>query len=122
MTLTIPGELINLNDYIDAERTNRFIAAKIKREETERVAWVAKGARLPTITTYPVTIGFHWITKDARVDCDNVCFARKFILDGLVMAGVLTNDGRRQVAGFDGDRFSIDRENPRIEITIRELV
>jgi hypothetical protein len=36
-------ELCDFDTYILAERSNRFPASKIKREETERCAWSAKG-------------------------------------------------------------------------------
>jgi Holliday junction resolvase RusA-like endonuclease len=119
MQITIPGELTNLNDYIQAERSNRYVAAKIKRHDTSYVCWQAKGTKLPAVAEYPVTINFHWFTKDERVDADNICFARKFILDGLVEAKVLANDNRKHVAGFGGDKFSVDRKNPRVEVFIR---
>ena len=118
MTISIPGELTDLNKYIDAERSNRYVAAKIKRHDTSYVAWQAKVAKAPKVTSYPVIISFVWYTKDARIDCDNICFARKFILDGLVEAGVLENDSRKFVAGFGGDAFAIDKHNPRIEVII----
>jgi hypothetical protein len=43
----IEGGLCDLNKYITAERSNRFRAAKIKREETERVSWEAIGGGFP---------------------------------------------------------------------------
>lgn len=122
MTISIPGELTDLNTYIQAERSNRYVAAKIKRHDTSYVAWQAKVAKVPQITDYPVIISFVWYTKDARKDCDNIAFARKFILDGLVEAGVLTGDGRKFVAGFGGDRFEIDKKNPRIELSVTTIV
>jgi len=42
MKLVIPGELTDLNTYINAERSNRYAGAKIKREMTDYVAWIAK--------------------------------------------------------------------------------
>ena len=46
------GEFCDLNTYIDAERTNCFISPKIKREETERCAWSARGKG--TFADFPV--------------------------------------------------------------------
>ena len=116
-TFTIHDELTDLNAYIDAERTNRFVASKIKKRETERVAWEAKAAKLPKITEYPVHITYTWYTKDLRKDVDNVAFAKKFIHDGLVEAGVLEGDSRKHVAGFT-DRFLVDKKRPRVEVEI----
>jgi hypothetical protein len=116
MTITIHGELCDLNTYIRAERSNRFRASKIKQEETERVAWETAG--LGTITSYPVHITYTWYSKDNRMDIDNVAFAVKFIHDGLVEAGVLDGDGRKHIAGFSHAAFLIDKTNPRVELTI----
>lgn len=114
MKFTIPGELPDLNTYINAERSNRYMAAKIKKESTQAVWWIAK--RLQPITTKVKAI-FTWITADERKDPDNVAFAKKFILDGLVQAGVLKNDGRKQIEGLE-DRFGVDKQNPRVEVEL----
>ena len=41
-------------------------------------------------------------------------------LDALVNCGVLKNDGWDQISGFT-DTFCVDKEHPRIEVTITEL-
>lgn len=120
MNLTIEGELTDLNTYVRAERTNRFISATIKRQETERVAREAQAAKLPPVSRYPVRIGFTWYTRNLRKDVDNIAFGKKFILDGLVLAGVLAGDGRKHVAGFAGEEFLVDRERPRVEVVVVE--
>lgn len=40
--LVIPGTLPGLNEYIAAERTNRYKAAAMKREAESLVLWAAK--------------------------------------------------------------------------------
>lgn len=117
MKFTIEGELTDLNTYIQAERSHRLLASTIKREETERVAWEAQAAGLPPVSRYPIRIAFTWYSQDSRKDIDNIAFAKKFILDGLLKAGVLAGDGRKHVAGF-AEEFLIDRERPRVEILI----
>lgn len=114
VTLTIPGELTSLNEYISALNRNRFVGAKIKKEETERVFWHCREQKLSLIGR-PVTISFHWYMKNKKKDLDNVAFAKKFILDGLVEAGILFNDTQEWVKGFE-DRFSIDNTDPRVEV------
>lgn len=118
MKFTIEGELTDLNAYVQAERSHRLRASQIKREETERIAWEAQAAKLPPVSRYPVRIAFTWYSKDSRKDIDNVSFAKKFILDGLVEAGVLAGDGRKHVAGFV-EEFLVDRKRPRVEVVMR---
>jgi hypothetical protein len=99
----------SLNAYINAERTNKFIAAKIKREETEAVVWNCKAQKL-----YPVgdkvKIYFYWYLKNKKKDPDNIAFAKKFIIDGLVQAGILKNDNLNTIAEFR-DYFIVDNQD-----------
>lgn len=116
MTLqfTFNGEFTDLNTYIRAERSNRFMAAKIKKMETERVAYELMA---PEKVKGKAVISFDWYTVNERKDPDNVAFARKFLMDGMVMAGLLENDTRKCVKGFI-DCFFVDKDNPRVEVTI----
>ena len=118
MQIVIPGELTDLNAFIKKINYNRFAGASVKKSETERVYWECKKELLSKIKKYPVMITFSWFSKDCRKDLDNVCFGKKFILDGLVMAGVLENDSRKFVAGFQ-DLFFIDAKHPRVEVLIK---
>jgi len=49
-------------------------------------------------------VTFIWIESNKRRDPDNVAFAKKFILDAAQKAGLIENDGHKQIAGFT-DRF-----------------
>lgn len=111
----IPGRPIGLNEYINAERSNRNYAASIKRRETKKAKDAAQGIEQ---FKNPVWLHFKWVEPNGRRDIDNVAFAKKFILDGLVGAGVLVNDSRQYVAGFEDDFSEIDKDNPRVEVTI----
>jgi Holliday junction resolvase RusA-like endonuclease len=116
-SLVIPGELCDLNSYIDAERSHFRIAAKIKKEETKRVAW--EFCNVKPVASYPVHIEYTWYSKDSRKDIDNIAFAVKFIHDGLVQAGVLEGDGRKHISSFSHAGFFIDKENPRVELEVK---
>ena len=117
ISLIIKGELCDFNTFQNKTRSNKFVGSKIKKEETERVYWECKQQKLSPVKEYPVKIMFKWYSKDNRKDIDNVAFAKKFILDGLVLAGVLGGDGRKFINGFT-DEFYIDAVNPRTEIKI----
>lgn len=115
---TIQGRFPSLNDYISAERASKGFAASMKRRETKRAATAAEGL---TQCINPVIVGFKWIEPNLRRDADNVAFAKKFILDGLVIAGALKDDSRKYVIGLEDDFSEIDPDNPRVEITITEV-
>lgn len=115
--LLIEGELTALNEFINAERRNRFIAAKIKKDETGYCQDIAEKSDLKLQETdFPCALIITWYVKNKRKDADNIAFAKKFILDGLVEAGVLPNDNRKYVQGFM-DIVKEDKERQRIEIT-----
>lgn len=85
-------ELVDLNTYVTAERSNRFMGAKIKKQMTELVAAECMAQRVPKmerITLFKMV----WHHKDKRKDFDNVEFGVKWIKDGMVTAGVIANDG-----------------------------
>lgn len=115
MPLIIEGELTDFNRYLNANRSNRFSGAKIKKTEDARVFFACKNQRIKPVEVYPVFISFRWYSKSAKIDVDNVAFSKKFILDGMVKAGVLVNDSRQYIAGFE-DIFYIDKKVPRVEV------
>lgn len=120
MKITIYGELCDLNRFISANRANKFMGAKIKEEETMRVAQECMVQRIPAVEKYPVQIAFAWYTRTNKKDIDNVGFAKKFVLDGLVHGGVLENDDRKHVARFV-EEFHVDMHSPRVDVTITPL-
>ena len=73
--------------------------------------------RLPEFI-HPVTIHFHWIESNKRRDLDNICFAKKFILDALVKSGKLKDDNRKCVTAFT-DTFEYGDET-KVVLDIKE--
>jgi Holliday junction resolvase RusA-like endonuclease len=118
MKLTIPGRLPGLNEITDAARGNRYASAKMKKEYTELVAWCAKAARLPRMEK--IDLAITWYEPNKRRDKDNIMAGQKFILDGLVQAGVIANDGWKQIGDIT-HRFRVDKANPRIEVELIEV-
>ena len=118
MKLIIHGELTDLNTYINKERTNRYAGAAIKEKETLRVFWECKSQKIKKIE-YPIWVEIQWYCKNKKKDPDNISFSKKFILDGLRKAGVLSNDGWKQIVGFQ-DLFFIDSKIPRTEVYFHE--
>ena len=118
--LTIPGALNNLNDYIAAERANRHMGAKMKADNGNIVALAIRQCMMGVRIERPVFMEYTWTERNRRRDLDNISsFGRKVIQDALVDAGVLRDDGWKYVVGFS-DRFQVDKENPHIEVRIRD--
>jgi Holliday junction resolvase RusA-like endonuclease len=117
MKLIIPCELTDLNTYINQERTNRYAAADTKKTMTQLCTLYAK--KLQPITN-KIILKITWYCKNQKKDPDNISFAKKFILDGLVKAGVLQNDGWNQIQAFE-DVFEVDKDKPRVEIELKEV-
>ena len=116
MKLEIPGRLPGLNEIIAAAKSHYAKYSNEKKEYTEEVAWLAKHARLPKFEKAYLVIT--WFEPDRRRDPDNIMAGQKFIMDGLVQAGVIPDDSQKYIAGIV-HRFRVDRKNPRIEVEIR---
>ena len=120
MKLVIKGRLPGLNDLISAERTNRYRAAKLKRDAEELVLWSAKASLRGKIPT-PTIMHYLWLEPNRKRDKDNISsFGRKVIQDALVKGGYLKNDGWNDIQGFT-DEFGVDAKNPRIEVIFEEV-
>lgn len=118
--LIIPGRLDGLNEYSRAERSSRYEAANMKRKNEDIIVLEAKRQLRGVSIKNPVEMHYIWVVPNGHRDRDNVAFAKKFVQDALVKAGVLEDDGWNHVVGFS-DRFDVDKNNPRIEVLIREV-
>ena len=116
MKLIIQGQLPNLNDYTLACRSNKFAGSKMKKDAERLISLFIK-TQLKTEIKGTVKLSFRWYEPNRKRDLDNICFAKKFILDALVSNGIIEADGWKCVVGFT-DEFFIDKENPRIEVDI----
>ena len=117
VTLTIKGQLPNLNDYTKACRSNKYVGAKMKKRTEEIIGCYIREQLSDVQFNGVVSLNFRWYEPNRRRDLDNICFAKKFILDALVNNGTIKADGWQGVAGFT-DSFFVDSENPRIEVDI----
>ena len=121
MKIIIPGRLPGLNEYIDAERTNRYRAAKMKREMEDLVILCAKSDLRGRKPKCPVMMHYLWVEKDRKRDKDNISgYGRKVVQDALVRAKILPGDGWAQIVGFT-DEFAVDKMHPRVEVEIEEV-
>jgi len=114
--LIITGELPDLNHIIDISKKHWAQYHAFKKKYTQLVAMIAR-AQLKPVGEYPVGIEIVWHCKNKRKDPDNIAAGKKFIMDGLVEAGILKGDAWKHIAELH-DRFFVDAGNPRIEITL----
>lgn len=112
----IEGRLPSLNEYINAERSSKYAAAGLKKSTEMIIAYHIPAAMRRIMIKNPVHIAYTWIEPDKRRDKDNIAFGKKFIQDALVKAGVLSNDGWKQITGFTDD-FKIGEPGVRVKIT-----
>lgn len=115
--IIIKGELPDLNTYIDLERGHWSKAAVLKKQWTESIYWEIK-LQKPRIVIEKISfLMIDWYVKDNKKDADNIVFAKKFILDAMVLARIIPNDSRKYLSKFI-DEVKVDKNNPRVEIRI----
>lgn len=119
-TFEIPGELPSLNEYTGSNRQNRYAGGRSKKIATETCCYAVMGAmNLGLDVKPPFNLHITWVTKNNKKDPDNVAFAVKFILDGMMAAGLIENDGRKQVHDIE-HHFETDKQNPRVIVELEE--
>ena len=90
---------------------------KVKKQFQAVVVPLIKRQMQP-VTDYPVGLEFSWYAPHQRAGPDNIAGAGcKLLLDAMQLAGILHNDGYKQINGLT-HWFYLDRQKPRIEIHI----
>lgn len=115
-TLIIEGTMPDLNEVIDEAKIHWSRYYKLKKTWTDIVAWSCLSQRIPHFENLILIVS--WIEPNRRKDPDNIAFAKKFILDGLVSAKVIDNDGWNHVLGWT-DEFIVDKDNPRVKVCLK---
>ena len=91
-----------------------------KHEQQKLIIEYIKKSGLMQVRNYPVEIAFIFYEMNTKRDIDNVSgWAHKCILDALVKEGILVDDSWKYVKSIK-DEFYIDKDNPRIIVTITE--
>lgn len=68
--------------------------------------------------TYPLIFNLYGIEQIGGVTKIILLLRKRFILDGMVNSGLISNDGWDQIGDFS-DSFRIDKENPRVEVIFK---
>ena len=101
-------------------RTHRpFVKQNEKYDQFEKDCGFFLKHKPPAPIDYPVNCQYIMYRSTNRVfDALNGCEA---VDDVLVKYGILEDDNFKIVAGHDGTRVRVDKDNPRIEITITRM-
>ena len=124
---TVYGRLPSLNEVLDTAKGpvgQRAYSAK-KRELNDRVALEIKLQLRGVKINYGFCLQLVWFRRTNQGDDDNVFSALKFVLDGMVHAGLIPDDSRRY---FNGGALQLREICPeakgengeRVEVTIIE--
>ena len=117
--LTIPGDIFpSLNAVLNSAKIHWRKYYSMQQSLIHLISYYVKRQNIEPIKDYPVHITFRWIMGNRRKDPDNVAAGKKFIVDALVLDGVLKGDEWKYISGFK-DEFDIDIENQRVEVIIR---
>lgn len=104
MNIWIPYKFPSMNEYINAERRNRFVAAKMKKEWTKLVRIHMPLGVLCGEAEFPIKVKFIVHEANKRRDVDNVsAMVGKFCLDGMVKSGILPDDSQKYVNKVEYD-------------------
>lgn len=118
MKFIIQGRFPSFNEYTLANRTNKYAGAGMKKNAENRVIKAINDQLPDTHIKSPVFVKITWIEGNKKRDLDNICFAKKFVLDGMVKSGLIENDNWSHVCGFL-DQFAIGEPCVVVEIEER---
>ena len=122
----IPMRLPSLNEYIDACRTSGRIGYYKNKhwnkgnDMKQRVQRdIEPYLKKLGVFNNGIKVEFTWIEPNKKRDLDGICFAKKFILDAMVNAGVIPNDNQRYIKGFR-DNFGYEKGKPKVIVEVLE--
>lgn len=117
--LNIPERLPGLNEYTNAQRSNAYKGATLKKKWQKVISgYIAE--QIPNVHIHgKVDMTFIWHEIPRRRDKDNISsVGHKYILDALVQSKVIVNDSWEYVGDFK-DIF-VKAKKPLIEVIITE--
>lgn len=127
-SFTIHGSLPGMNEMINAAKTklrsrSRSIKTArgtkyelLKREAGKAVFAAIQGKSIKPMSWAVVSI--HWRNENKKKDPDNVAAGIKVVLDSLVEAGILENDGWKHIHPPITHTWEVDTLHPRVIVTL----
>ncbi|WP_425447761.1 RusA family crossover junction endodeoxyribonuclease [Dethiothermospora halolimnae] len=115
--LVIPEIHPSLNEW--AYKWHYRKRAKEKKRWGEMVHWIARPKKpKEPIEKAEITV-IYYFKINRRHDFDN--YIPKFILDGLVDVGIIKDDDLKHLNNINIIQ-KVDRQNPRTEVVIKEVI
>ncbi|MBR3645701.1 MAG: hypothetical protein IKN54_04720 [Lachnospiraceae bacterium] len=111
----------DLNNYLAACNRHHMRGAQLKKDYMMIASNFIRRQLGDIKIKGKVHIHYKHFEADKRRDPSNIAsFATKVIEDALQVCGVLSNDGWENIVGYSQE-FAVDKENPRIEVYIKEV-
>ena len=119
----IEQRLPGLNELINANRTNKYRGAQLKKDTEQMISLYILNAvnngKLKPIDG-SCTVNFDWCERTRKRDVDNIQSSQKFILDALQKTGIIPNDSQRYVQ--QTTHRVLHTESDYVIVTITETV
>ena len=113
-------QIITLRTKHGKSRNIIIPSKKYKEFEAECLPFFTQVKKQAGVVDFPVNMAVSFfVSKKFKYDLTNLLEA---IDDAAVKSGFILDDNRDIIAGHDGSRVFYDKYNPRIEITITEMV
>lgn len=116
-TFEIPFRLPSLNEYVNANRRNRYAGAKLKKDIERDICFAIKAAKLQPVTG-PCIVKMTFTEPNRRRDVDNVESAKKYVLDALVSSGILQGDSPKYVSSAPS--FTAYGDQAKVTVELQE--
>ena len=116
----LPG----MNEVVAENRRGFGAGNRLKRRMTELAEVAARSAVEEAgwvAPLGPAEVRMEWHELSRRRDLDNVVSAQKFVLDGMVEAGLLRGDSQRYVPCPVTHEVVVDRDRPGVAVTVTRL-
>lgn len=131
---TIHGNFPSLNTTLSKAMSNFNLYSKLKKDLDEKIRLQIKAQKVPKIEA-PLAIVMRWFVRNKRVDPDNTYSVAKYILDAMqdrytyikirgkreryvTSKGIWSGDGFKEFPGGLLHTIDVDKEKPRVEITL----
>lgn len=121
-TFIIQGRLPGMNEIVGflTGKHGKHVYNDKKKAIEEVIGYALLQYRVPEIKRQ-VNVKINWVEKNRQRDKDNIIAGTKFLLDALVTCHKLKNDGWKEIGSIT-HTFEIDKQDPRVEVALEEVV